>query len=95
MIGFWEILLILGIVLLLFGPKRLPELARGLGEAMSQFRKASKETPESSPKTKIEHNLWMHAAQKLGIETEGKTEEETIKEILRITLEEKSPPVRS
>lgn len=39
-IGAPEILLILVIVLILFGAKRLPELARGLGQSMNEFRKA-------------------------------------------------------
>lgn len=38
-----EILLILVIVLVLFGAKRLPELARGLGQSMNEFRKAREE----------------------------------------------------
>ena len=42
-LGFGEILLILLIVLLLFGAKRLPELARGLGQGMREFRKATTE----------------------------------------------------
>ena len=42
-LGFGEILLILLIVLLLFGAKRLPELARGLGQGMREFRKATSE----------------------------------------------------
>lgn len=42
-IGTTEILIILFIVLLLFGAKKLPELARGLGKSMSEFKKASSE----------------------------------------------------
>ena len=41
--GFGEILMILFIVLLLFGAKRLPELARGLGQGMREFKKATNE----------------------------------------------------
>ncbi len=40
MIGLPEILLILFILLLLLGPKKLPELARALGEAVKEFKKA-------------------------------------------------------
>lgn len=43
-----ELLIIFIIVLLLLGPKKLPELARGLGEAVREFRKAAQgelETP--------------------------------------------------
>jgi sec-independent protein translocase protein TatA len=38
-IGTPEILVVLLIVLLLFGPKKLPELARGIGKAVSNFKK--------------------------------------------------------
>ncbi len=41
--GMQELILILIIVLVLFGAKRLPELARGLGQSMNEFRKAKDE----------------------------------------------------
>lgn len=41
-IGFKEILIILVIVLLLFGGKKIPELMRGLGRGMKEFKDASK-----------------------------------------------------
>jgi len=43
-IGVQELILILIIVLVLFGAKRLPELAKGLGSALREFRKAAKDT---------------------------------------------------
>ncbi len=42
-IGFWELLIILGILLLLFGATKLPQLARGLGRSISEFKKGLKE----------------------------------------------------
>ena len=42
-IGFQELIVIFVIALLVFGPKRLPELARSLGRALSEFRRASTE----------------------------------------------------
>lgn len=42
-LGFGEILVILFIVLLLFGAKKLPELARGLGQGMREFKRATNE----------------------------------------------------
>ena len=39
-LGPWEILLILIVILVLFGAKRLPELARGLGLGINEFRDA-------------------------------------------------------
>ncbi|UCH77981.1 MAG: twin-arginine translocase TatA/TatE family subunit [Candidatus Coatesbacteria bacterium] len=42
-IGIQEILLILLIALLLFGAKRLPEIGRGLGKGIREFKRTSKE----------------------------------------------------
>ncbi len=39
-IGFTEILLILVVILLLFGAKRIPELAKALGKASNEYKKA-------------------------------------------------------
>lgn len=38
-LGYQELMIILVIVLLLFGAQKLPELARGLGKSMSEFKK--------------------------------------------------------
>lgn len=46
MIGTWEVIVILFIVLLLFGGKRLPELARSLGKGVKEFKQASREISE-------------------------------------------------
>lgn len=42
-IGATEILVILLVILIFFGAKRIPELARGLGQGMKEFKKASQE----------------------------------------------------
>ena len=39
-IGLGEILIILIIVLILFGPKKLPELAKALGKAVNEYKRA-------------------------------------------------------
>ncbi len=41
--GIWEILIILVVVLLLFGPRRLPELAKNVGQSVREFRKGIKD----------------------------------------------------
>ena len=46
-IGTTELILILVVVLLLFGAKRLPELARGLGKSMNEFKKATREVEDN------------------------------------------------
>lgn len=45
--GMGEILLILAIALIVFGPKKLPDLAKSLGKAYSEFRKATQDFKES------------------------------------------------
>ena len=44
--GYGEILLILLIVLLLFGAKRIPEIAQGLGKGIREFRRALHEVKD-------------------------------------------------
>ena len=39
-IGIWEILILLLVVLLVFGPKRLPEMGRSLGKGMREFKES-------------------------------------------------------
>jgi TatA/E family protein of Tat protein translocase len=54
-IGFQELLVIMGIALLVFGPHKLPELGRALGRAMREFRRASDEFRQT-----VETNLHMN-----------------------------------
>ena len=60
-LGAWEVVLIFGIFVLLFGAKKIPELARGIGKGIREFKDASrdikneleenmKEKPEEKPK---------------------------------------------
>ncbi|MEF2231046.1 MAG: twin-arginine translocase TatA/TatE family subunit [Pseudodesulfovibrio sp.] len=44
--GIWELLIILVIVLVIFGAKKLPEIGGGIGQAISNFKKASNEPQE-------------------------------------------------
>ncbi|WP_027001188.1 Sec-independent protein translocase subunit TatA/TatB [Hugenholtzia roseola] len=46
-LGGWEIMVILLVILLLFGAKRIPELARGLGRGIREFKDATKEIRDS------------------------------------------------
>ena len=49
-IGFSEILLILLIVVLLFGGRKIPELMKGLGQGIKEFKKASQYDPAEEKK---------------------------------------------
>jgi sec-independent protein translocase protein TatA len=45
-LGPWELLLIFLAILLLFGAKRLPEIAQGMGKGIREFKKAMKDTTD-------------------------------------------------
>jgi len=49
-IGPLEIVLILLVVVLLFGGRKIPELMKGIGQGMKEFKKASKFEPEDEKK---------------------------------------------
>lgn len=46
-LGFQELLLILVIALLIFGPKKLPEIGRTIGKGMAEFRRATSDLKRS------------------------------------------------
>ncbi len=49
-LGMQELLIILAIVFLIFGGKKLPEIGSGLGKAITSFKKGVKEVEEDEPK---------------------------------------------
>ena len=46
-IGLWEIMLVLAVALIVFGPAKLPELGRSIGNGLKEFRKATKELKDT------------------------------------------------
>jgi sec-independent protein translocase protein TatA len=64
-IGPWEIAILLVIVLLVFGPKRLPEMGRSLGKGMREFKDSITGKHEDTPA-------------ELPAETSAHTPEETV-----------------
>ena len=50
-LGGGEIILIVLLILLLFGAKKIPELAQGLGKGMKEFKKSLKDVEEEKTKT--------------------------------------------
>ncbi|MFQ5640089.1 MAG: twin-arginine translocase TatA/TatE family subunit [bacterium] len=52
--GLPEILIIFFIIVLLFGAKKLPELAKGLGKGLREFKQATKEPEIEGKKSEIE-----------------------------------------
>jgi sec-independent protein translocase protein TatA len=94
LVGFEAIsVVVILVVVFLWGPQKLPEMARSIGLAKREFEKASKEL--TSPSTYIPPSTsaspptpsaatpdpLIVAAKSLGITTEGKTREEIAKEI--------------
>lgn len=44
--GGWEIMIVILVILILFGAKRIPELAKGMGTGIKEFKKAAREVTE-------------------------------------------------
>ena len=88
-VGPWEIALILIAVLFIFGPKKLPELAKSMGSAIRQYKQATEGFFDEKPETtesKDDRKILLETAKKLGIQTEGKTPEEISEEIMKMNL---------
>lgn len=85
----YEWLIVVGILVVVFlwGPQKLPELARSIGLAKKEFEKAAKEATTTatgstgSTGQAASPDALIVAAKELGISTEGKTKEEIAKEI--------------
>ncbi|RYD32341.1 MAG: twin-arginine translocase TatA/TatE family subunit [Verrucomicrobiaceae bacterium] len=80
-IGGPEMIMIFVVILLLFGAKKLPELARGIGKSMGEFKKAREDFEYEI--TRSEADGRRAAAAK----TEGKSKEELEAEIARLKAE--------
>jgi len=81
----WIIILIAIVIILIWGPSKLPSLARGMGEAIREFRKATsgvveEEVKRTEKKEEIDQKI-IEMARSLGISTEGKTKEQILDEI--------------
>jgi sec-independent protein translocase protein TatA len=83
-----NVLIILGViaVILIWGPQKIPELARSIGRARKEFDDASKGL--TNPAASIQQGIsasdpLIDTAQKLGISTQGKTRQEISDEIVK------------
>ena len=89
MTGNTELLFILFIVLLLFGGRKLPELARSMGEAAREFNRATKEptkyVDEKISKENEKRQTIIDAAKKLNIEVEGRDINNIAQDIVKAT----------
>ena len=90
MVGLQELILILAILLIVIGPKKLPEMARGLGKVYQEFRKASASIMGMSNEMLSVSNdedegtrSIARIARSLGIDTEGRSTNQLLDEIER------------
>ena len=54
MVGPWQVIIIVALILLLFGGKKIPELMRGLGTGINEFKDATKGTDDTQENKKTE-----------------------------------------
>lgn len=85
-----EYIVIFLIILLLFGGKKLPELARSMGSAVKEYTAATKEPmkyveEKTKDKDEEDRDAILDAAKKLGIETEGRSISEIAQDIVKST----------
>ena len=97
MLGWQEMILIFAILLLVFGPTKLPKIARELGKAWNEFNKASSGVIETissvqTAKNEDKNNPLLEVARKLDVSTEGKTDEQLKEEILTKIINKEETP---
>ncbi|AFC98894.1 Sec-independent protein translocase TatA [Methanocella conradii HZ254] len=95
-----ELLLIFGIIIILFGATKLPELARSLGQSMGEFKvgqmeaerryEALKNQPISQTPDDIALTRAQRMAKNLGIDIKGKTDEQLLAEIEKKLAEQEA-----
>lgn len=83
-LGNSELLIVVFIILLLFGSRRLPELAKAMGGSVKEFKEASEYDSSMYDRNLTQKEKVLSVARSLGIETEGKGLEEINIEISSI-----------
>ena|SRR5438445_3368138 len=91
-VGGGEILLILVVILIFFGPKKIPELAQSLGKGMRKFNEA-KEGLQSQVKTAIKEPLEALTDAKKGLETQLRAAAEPLHAELKLPTSQTQPIV--
>ena len=85
LIGWQELILVLVILVFIFGATKMKDLAKGLGEGVREFKKATSEPPDDSEDV---NKSIVEMAQKQGIVTEGKDIKQILKEIEALKMKE-------
>ncbi len=93
MLGMQEIVLILVILLVVFGPKKLPEMAKELGKAYQEFKKAGANITDATSTLwkdiENEENSIISIAKNLELDTEEKSIKQLIQEIEKEIVKDK------
>ena len=76
-IGTWELVIIFLAVLLLFGGKKIPEIARGLGKGMREFKRAASDIQRELDLSRLDDNVTKKSQPELPSESKEKAMEET------------------
>jgi sec-independent protein translocase protein TatA len=89
-LGTPELVVVLFIILLLFGGKKLPELARSMGSAVREYSDATAKPAKyieekAKPKEEQDREAILEAAKKLGIETDGRSLNEIAQDLVKAT----------
>ncbi len=89
----WVAIGVIVVVIFVFGPSKLPEVARSLGRARKEFEEASRGITSSTSYTpRIEEtpsDPLIDVARRLGVNTEGKTRQEISDEIVKAAQSKK------
>lgn len=84
------VIIIIAVILLLFGAKKIPEFARSLGRATSEFKRGKLEVEKEIKESFKEESKIVKTAKDFGIKTEEKTEEQLKEEIRKkLSVEDK------
>ena len=99
----WIVIGVIVVVIFMWGPAKIPELARSLGLAKKQFDQAKKEfdnptqallqaaTQSPAPSTQVSaDDMLVQTAKKMGIATEGKTREEITNEMVSLAAKKQA-----
>ncbi len=87
-------ILILIAALFLFGPTKLPELARSLGKAMGEFKKAQMETEYNLKQLNDKDTKLHNLAVEMGLDVQNKTVEQLVEEIRSKIKSGETLPIR-
>ncbi len=85
----WIVIGIVAVVIIMWGPAKIPEFAKALGRAKGEFQKASQEfnkaattvTDKPASTVRSKEEVLLETARNLGISTDGRTKEQISNEV--------------